>query len=384
MRSVCLLGASGSIGTQSLDVMFKNKEFFNLVSFSVGNNTKNISRIINKFPEVKNVYLIDNKKKKLFQNKHPKVTFYSSKDIELSEFLLLDNPEMVINALVGQVGLRPTISALENNKILALANKESLVIGGELINSILKEKKSKLIPIDSEHVSLAKCIDVDNKNVKKYFITASGGALRDYPLDKFENITVEEVLNHPNWKMGNKITVDSATMMNKAFEVIEAYHLFGIPYNKLKIFVNRDSLIHAGIIYKDGIRLDISKPDMRVPIKWALFEKQVPYKTVYAPSFDCLKEKVEELDERRYPLFKYARRTLKNMGTYGAALNAANEISVRYFLKGLIKFKDIERIIDKVMKNHVNIIKPSLSDLEKTTYEISEITRKECERRSIK
>ena len=257
MRTICLLGASGSIGSQTIDIMLKNPNDFDLYSFSVGYKTRCVRSILLKFKNVKNVYLREKSKKDYYAKRYPNVNFYCEKDIDLAKFLRLVDVDIVVNALVGNVGLKPTISALEWNKILCLANKESLVMGGELVNKLLDEGKGKLYPIDSEHVGLAKCLNVDRKNMKKCFITASGGALRDFTPEQIKKATIKDVLNHPNWNMGNKITVDSATMMNKVFEIIEAYHLFGIKGKKFGVMINRDSNIHAGVEYEDGYRLTL-------------------------------------------------------------------------------------------------------------------------------
>ena len=378
MRTVCLLGASGSIGGQSIEIMHKYRDNFKLLSFSVGKRTRCIRSILLKFPEVENVYVSKNAKKKYYQEKYPNVHFYSEKDTDLSGFINKSNVEMVINALVGRVGLKPTITALENNKIVALANKESLVIGGEVVNSLLSQGKGKLVPIDSEHVGLAKCLNIDKENAKTFFITASGGSLRDFPKEKIKEATIQDVLNHPNWVMGKKITVDSATMMNKVFEIIEAYYLFGIKGDNFKVFINRTSQIHAGIIYEDGYRIDYCKPDMRVPIKWALFEGNIDYKTVFVKSLDVLNEQLLDLDFEKYPLLKYAGNTLKNVGTYGAALNACNEIAVNSFLKGDIKYYQIAEVIDNCMNSFKNKKNPSLEDIFKADKKMVKKAKLEC------
>lgn len=360
MRTICLLGASGSIGSQTIEIMLKNPSDFDLFSFSVGYKTRCVGSILKKFKNVQAVYLRENSKKKYYQSKYPNVHFYCEKDIELADFLRLVDVDMVVNALVGNVGLKPTISALEWNKILCLANKESLVMGGELVNKLLAEGKGKLYPIDSEHVGLAKCLNVDREHMKRCFITASGGALRDFTVEQIKHATIKDVLNHPNWNMGNKITVDSATMMNKVFEIIEAYQLFGIKGKKFYVLMNRDSNVHAGVEYEDGYRLDISKPDMRVPIKWSLYESQVVYKTAFVSDLTKAGHPLEPISYEKYPLLRYADYALSKGGTYGAALNAANEACVYAFLDGTISYIQIVEVVDKLMKNYKAIPNPSL------------------------
>ena len=363
MRTICLLGASGSIGSQTIEIMLKNREDFDLLSFSVGYKTRCVSYILRKFPNVKTVYVREKSKKNYYAKKYPQVNFYSEKDIEIADFLRIVDVDMVVNALVGNVGLKPTISALEWNKILCLANKESLVMGGELVNKLLDEGKGKLYPIDSEHVGLAKCLNVDRENMKKCFITASGGALRDFTIEQIQHATIQDVLNHPNWNMGNKITVDSATMMNKVFEIIEAYHLFGIKGKKFGVMINRDSNIHAGVEYEDGYRLDISKPDMRVPIKWSLYESKVVYKTTFVGDLSKAGHPLEPISYEKYPLLRYADYALTKGGTYGAALNAVNEACVYAFLDATISYVQIYEVVDKLMKNYKIIPNPSLEDI---------------------
>ena len=223
---VCLLGASGSIGGQTIDVMLKNKEDFDLVGFSVGLRTAFVDKILKKYPDCKFVCVRRKEDKQELSKKYPNITFFDGDD-GLISLIKESNADMVVNALVGFVGLAPTIKTLELNKICCLANKESLVVGGEIINNLLKKGKGSLYPIDSEHVALAKCLAVDNKKVDKIVITASGGAFRKLTRRQLTYVTPEDALRHPTWKMGKKITIDSATMVNKCFEVIEAHYLFG-------------------------------------------------------------------------------------------------------------------------------------------------------------
>ena len=232
---ILLLGASGSIGTQTIDVITKNPQDFTLVAFSVGVHTRCIYSILKKHPSVKYVFLIDHYKAKYYQKRYPNVTFLDDKSHKLEELITLSDCEMVVNALVGFRGLLPSITALENNKKLALANKESLVVGGEIINNLLKSGKGELFPIDSEHSALWKCLKVNDRNVSKMMLTASGGAFRNLSRDELINVTAKDALKHPTWKMGEKITIDCATMINKCFEIIEAGYLYNYPYSKIGV-----------------------------------------------------------------------------------------------------------------------------------------------------
>lgn len=366
MMTVCLLGASGSIGQQTIDVMLKNPNDFDLFAFSVGKRTRYIKGILRRFPHVKAVCVQDKKSYNYYQKQYTGIAFYYG-DEGLNQLIETSNAQMVVNALVGFVGLKPSITALENNKILCLANKESLVVGGEIINNLLKEGKGKLYPIDSEHVAIAKCLAVDNTNVDKIIITASGGPFRNLRRDQLENITPEQALAHPNWKMGKKITIDSATMVNKTFEVIEAYYLFGYDFKNIEIKINYNSYVHSIVRYNNGTyRADVGKPDMRVPIKYALYQGLTNYQTVTVDNLDKIKNtSFGEFDINRFPIVNVANKVMKEKGTLGAIFNASNEEAVKAFLNHQIPFLGIERIINACLKKQKSIKNPTYDDLKK-------------------
>ena len=372
MMSVCLLGASGSIGQQTIDVMLKNPKDFDLYAFSVGKRTRYISGILRHFPSVKAVCVQDEKSYKYYQKRYTGITFFFGDD-GLNKLIETSNAQMVVNALVGFVGLKPSITALENNKILCLANKESLVVGGEIINNLLKQGKGKLYPIDSEHVAIAKCLAVDNQNVDKIIITASGGPFRNLKRDQLGDITPEQALAHPNWKMGKKITIDSATMVNKTFEVIEAYYLFGYVFEQIEIKINYNSYVHSIVRYNNGTyRADVGKPDMRVPIKYALYQGLTSYQTVLTDNLDKIKNTTfGEFDSERFPIINVANKVIKEKGTLGAIFNASNEEAVRAFLNHEIPFLAIETLVAKCMKEHKNIEHPTYEQLK----EVDSLTR---------
>ena len=366
MMKVCLLGASGSIGGQTIDVMLKNKEDFDLVGFSVGLRTAFVDKILKKYPDCKFVCVRRKEDKHELNKKYPNVTFFDGDD-GLISLIKESNADIVVNALVGFVGLAPTIKTLELNKICCLANKESLVVGGEIIDNLLKKGKGSLYPIDSEHVALAKCLAVDNKKVDKIVITASGGAFRKLTRRQLTYVTPEDALKHPTWKMGKKITIDSATMVNKCFEVIEAHYLFGYSFKNIGIMLNYNSYVHSLVLYKNGeYRLDCGKPDMRVPIKYALYQGLTPYNTVVTKDLSSIKNtEFGEFDIKRYPAIKFAKTVIRNKGTYGAVLNAANEVAVNAFLNHQIRFTMIEKIINMMMKMHQSIAHPAYEDIVK-------------------
>lgn len=374
MKRICLLGASGSIGGQTLDVIRKHPVDFSLVGFSVGKQIEKIPEIIKEFNPL---FVCTKENVEGIDEKFPNVKFFYG-DEGLNKLIKACDCDMVVNALVGFVGLKPSLTALENNKILSLANKETLVTGGELINNLLKQGKGKLIPIDSEHVALSKCLAVDNANVDKIVITASGGAFRKLGRDQLSDVTPEDALKHPTWSMGNKITIDSATMVNKTFEIIEAYYLFGYKYEDIELMFNYESFVHSLVRYKNGsYRLDEGKPDMRVPIKYALYEGACEYDLVYVKSLeDYKKSNLYPFDFDRFPIVKLAKKVIDEKGLYGATFNAANEEAVYAFLNKKIKFTEIENIIDYCVNNVNNIQNPTYEDIKKCDFSTRELVAK--------
>lgn len=354
---ILLLGASGSIGRQTIDILKNNHQAFRLMGFSVGHKTRYISKLIRLFPEVKHIYMQSSKSCRWYKGKYPSINFYSGKE-GLKQLLIHTSYEMLVNALVGFVGLEPTLIALENNKKVALANKESLVVGGDLILKLLDSGKGTIYPIDSEHSAIYKCLKVQSEKVDKIILTASGGAFRDLPLSELKNVTPVDALRHPTWKMGPKITIDCATMMNKCFEVVEAFYLFRYPYRKIDVILHDESYVHSMVLYKDGYyRAEINRPDMHNPIQFALFEGDIPFTTYSFQSLEELnKFHFHKLDYNRYPLMKHAEQLLKYRGSYGTVLNAANEVAVHAFLNSQISFLDIKRVINYVIE-HTRIFK---------------------------
>lgn len=364
-KRVLLLGASGSIGSQTLDIIRENKDKFDLVGFSVGKKVELIPDLLKEFKNVKAVFLLCKKCASTLSKQYPHIKFYAGEKglVKLTSTLSYD---MCVDALVGFVGLEPAITALKKNKILCLANKEALVVGGTIINELLSKGKGKLYPIDSEHVALAKCLSrCKIEDVKKLIITASGGALRDKPLDELKNMKAKDALNHPTWKMGKKITIDCATLMNKGFEVIEAYYLYHFPLEKIDVLMHDESLIHSAVELKDGtILLDYGKPDMHNPIRWALFEGDTPYQVLKVKSFKKLKDcHFREYDPNRYPCLEIAKKALQDGASKMIAMNAANEVLVNKFLNDEIKFLSIAKGVEKELKK-VEINKnPSLKEI---------------------
>ena len=377
MMKVCLLGASGSIGQQTIEVMLENPNDFDLVAFSVGRRVRKIANILKNFPNVRAVCLQDKEDAKRYQSKYTNVIFFWGDD-GLNQLIKISKADIVVNALVGFVGLKPSITALENNKILCLANKESLVVGGELINKILKKSQGKIYPIDSEHAAIRKCLSVDDQDVEKIIITASGGPFRELKRDELKDVTPEQALNHPNWNMGKKITIDSATMVNKAFEIIEAHYLFGFEAERIETILNYNSYVHSIVRYNDGTyRLDAGKPDMRVPIKYALYQGLTDYQTIVTDDLNKIKKTTfGKLLITRYPIIKVAYQVINEKGTLGAVFNASNEEAVKAFLEKKISFLGIEKIINYCLKKVENIPSPSYLDLKRVDNETRQLVAK--------
>lgn len=372
-KSIVLLGASGSIGYQTLDIIKKNPQDFLLLGISIGRKTRKIHGILSLFPSVKAVCIQDKNKISYYQKHYPNVKFFYGDD-GLIKLIDECKAEMVVNALVGFVGLYPSIYSLTNNYKLALANKESLVVGGDIINDLLKKGHGQLFPIDSEHSALWKCLKVKDDDVDKLVITASGGAFRKLNREQLVDVKASDALKHPTWKMGPKITIDCASMVNKSFEVIEAYYLFGYDYSHIDILLHDESMIHSLVKYKDGTyRAEVSHPDMRNPIRFALYEGNIPFDTEVADDYHKFGPyHFHDFDINRYPVVNHAKTVMEKGGTYGAVFNASNEVAVHAYLKDEIPFLAIENIIDRCMKEHK---RQDAKDYQ-TLYEVDRSTRR--------
>lgn len=351
-----ILGASGSIGTQTIDVIKNNKKKWTLKGFSVGNKTFYVDEILKEFKDVNSICLKNKKDYLNYKNKYPSIKFFYG-DKGLIKLIKYNKNATILNALVGFVGLKPSIVSLKLNRTLLLANKESLVCGGNLINKILK-RNGKIYPIDSEHVAIAKCLYNENiSDVNEIIITASGGPFFNLNREELKNVTLKDALNHPTWKMGNKITIDSATMMNKTFELIEAYYLFGIDFDKIKAIVNRKSLVHGLVKFNDGrIKLNVGENLMKYPILYALDlgkPNDDTFKDIELNTYD--RYEFFNLSKKRFPLLNYAEKVVKSSKNEGVILNAINEECVQAFLNSKINFIDIENIIDKIFSSAVFI-----------------------------
>lgn len=364
MKKLLLLGASGSIGSQTIDLLINKKVDYELVGLSVGKNIEFLEKVLPLFKSIKYVYVIDSKVAKSLQNLNKNIKFYSEEDG--FEPLILDSkPDLVVNALVGFVGVIPSIITIKNNIDLALANKESLVVAGDLIQSELKTSRSKLIPIDSEHVAIDKCLQhVKKEDVKNLILTCSGGPFRNKTKEELHNVTKADALNHPTWKMGNKITIDSATLINKVFEIIEAHYLFNYDFKNIKVLIHPESQVHSMIELINGDRLlDYGPNDMRIPIFYAL-----SYRSNISLGMDEYLKNAAKLhffapNEFQNEVLNIAKFVLDRKGNTGCILNAANDFLVEKFLNEEIKFLDIYKYINLALKNIEYIKNPNLQDI---------------------
>jgi len=348
MQKIIILGSTGSIGTQALSII---KEFHDIqvIGLSAGHNLSLLKAQILEFnPSF--VSTIDRSFE--LEKEFPNIIFYYGKNA-LTRMVKIKEDAMVLNSLVGSVGLVPTLEAIKTHKKVLLSNKETLVIGGEIVYKYLYKYKGTLYPIDSEHSALWELIDKYGKdNIDSLTITASGGPFRDYSLEDLKNVSKEDALSHPNWKMGEKITIDSATMMNKGFELIEAHYLFQFPMEKIHAVINRSSTIHAMVTLKDGTtHFESSIASMRNPIIRALYYPHIRYTNV-APSVKD--ETFYPIDELRYPLMYKAYEAMRKGGLYPTILNASNEAAVQLFLENKITFE----MIDKIISEALTIINP--------------------------
>lgn len=365
MRKVVLLGATGSIGTQSLDLFEKHPDDFQLLGISLGHQVDKIPGILSRFPLIQHVAVLEHDDAVKLHEAYPTINAYEGEE-GILDLIRDSGAEMVENAILGFAGLMPSLETLRENKILCLANKESLVVGGELIERLLAHGHGKLYPIDSEHVALAKCLSqVKREDVEELVITASGGAFRKKSRSELLNVTPEEALHHPTWSMGKKITIDSATMFNKGFEVIEAHYLFHWPVERIQILLHDESYVHSLIKMKDGsYYADIAKPDMHGPIAYALYEGKAPF-TVYheAKISDFGPYTFHKFQPERYPAVGIALRALAMGGVMPAYLNAANEEAVALFLDHQIPFLAIEKAVSGALSSLPNISHPTLRDI---------------------
>jgi 1-deoxy-D-xylulose-5-phosphate reductoisomerase len=356
MRSLVILGSTGSIGTQALDVVRRSPDRFEVVGLAAAQSHELLVGQIREFlPPVVAVSDQD-------AADDLRAALGGLRGVEVlagpdaAERLARDSEaDVVLNAMVGAIGLGPTLAALQSGKILALANKESLIIGGELVMDLVKGEPDRLVPVDSEHAALAQCLRGERReDLRRVIITASGGPFRGWTVDELARASVKEALAHPTWRMGPKITIDSATLMNKGFEVIEAHYLFGLDYSQIDVVVHPESLIHALAEFRDGSTMaQLARPDMRLPIQLALaYPDRLPSGIEPLDLAATGRLTFEPVDRTAFPALDLAYRAGAMGGTYPAVMNAANEVAVSAFLDGAVRLTDIPDVAARVVDEH--------------------------------
>ena len=376
MKKLSILGSTGSIGTQTLEIVKNNPSEFRVAGLTTNNNIELLKKQIQEFKPIA-VAVMDEEKADFLKG-DININVYSGIG-GIIKIAKLNEVDTVVNSLVGSIGVKPTIEAIKNKKNIALANKETLVTAGSIVMEEIKKNNVNLMPIDSEHSAIFQCLNGEDINdVNKITITASGGPFREFTKKQMENATAKGALKHPTWSMGDKITIDSATLMNKGFEIIEAHWLYNFPYEKIDVVIHPQSIIHSIVEFKDkSVIAQLGNPDMKIPIQYALS---------YPKRLDSISRKLnlteiknlsfEKPDFERFPCLKFAYDAGKEGGTMPAVLNASNEIAVQHFLGNKIKFLDIPKLIGKMMQRHKLIKNPSLNEILDVDKKIKEETKK--------
>jgi len=376
-RKIAILGSTGSIGTQALDVIASNPDLFEVEVLTAFNSYETLIKQALRF--LPNAVVIGNKENYLLVKDalaSTDIKVYAGSEA-LAQIVEMDSIDIVLTAMVGFSGLLPTINAIKAKKTIALANKETMVVAGELITALAIQNNVPIIPVDSEHSAIFQCLVGEKSSIEKIILTASGGPFRQHTLDQLKRVTCADALNHPNWCMGSKITIDSATMMNKGFEVIEAKWLFNLNPNQIDVVVHPQSIIHSLVQFEDGsLKAQLGLPDMRLPIQYALsfpfrIKSDFPrFKFSNYPMFTF-----EEPDNAKFPNLTLARESLIKGGNSPCILNAANEVVVESFLREKIGFIQMSEIIAEVITRSTFISKPTLEDYSQTDEETRVITK---------
>ena len=372
IKNIAILGSTGSIGTQTLDIIEEYPQKFRACVLTAGKNWELLAKQARKFLPEK-VVIADQAAYPLLKDALSDLPVKVEQGPQaIADSTTLPEVDVVVTAMVGYSGLIPTVAAINAGKTIALANKETLVVAGEVITSMLKNSPSEIVPVDSEHSAIFQClVGEKTSQARKILLTASGGPFRKLTKSQLENVTVADALNHPNWDMGAKVTIDSASMMNKGFEMIEAHWLFSCPADRIEVVVHPQSIVHSMVEFNDGsIKAQLGVPDMHLPIRYALGYpdrlttdkpgltlSQYANLTFEAPDYD------------KFPLLSYAFEAIRNGGNMPCILNAANERGVAAFLSGRIKFTDMPRIAYATMEKAPFISSPTLEDLISTNTE---------------
>ncbi len=358
-KGLAILGSTGSVGTQTLDVVRTFPDMFDVVALACNRNLELLGRQIEEFrPRYIHCNGAEDEKSRLLTD--------GIRECDLTELVCQDEVDVVVTATTGDVAIAPTLAAISARKQIALANKETIVMAGDMVTSLANSEGVDLMPLDSEPNAIWQCLRGERATVSRLIITASGGAFRDTPLERLSSVTPQQALRHPTWEMGRKITVDSATLMNKAFEVIEAHWLFGMPWEDIEVVIHPQSVIHSMVEFVDGsVKAQLSKPDMRLPIQYALL---YPDRMVnpHIDRFDPISTgslTFYDWERERYPCFDMAIGFAKRGGTWAAALSGANDAAVEAFLGGRIGFLEIEQVIRAALDGHRNVERPDITDI---------------------
>ncbi len=359
MKNITILGSTGSVGTQTLEVVKNFGGEFNILGLAAGENTSLLREQILEFnadyfhcnPSI---------------SEDPNFATILKHELSLLEMAEDPNLDLLVTATSGTVAIEPTLKAIESGTNIALANKETIVVAGQLVTQAAKKENVSILPLDSEPNAIWQCLEGETSAVKKLIITASGGSIRDVPINKLSDITPQEALNHPNWKMGSKITIDSATMMNKVFEIIEAHYLFNVPFENIEVVIHPQSIVHSLVEFEDGsIKAVLSAPDMRIPIQYALLypTRMFNYSTPKLELTRLRNLDFYEPDYSRYPCLSMALEVAKLGNSWPAALTGADDAAVSLFLNGEIGFMEIPIIIEESLKHHAPTNQPTLHEL---------------------
>ena len=374
MKKIGILGSTGSIGTQTLEVVDRQPNNYKVSYLSARQNAELLCQQAIKY-NVDTICILDETKKSYCKEKLPNINILTGRE-GLLKISLIDEIDLMINALVGGSGMEPTVNCINSGVDIALSNKESMVMAGDYINSLCKQKNVKIFPMDSEHSAIWQCLKGEKySQINKLILTGSGGPFRTKPIKEFINIKKEDALKHPNWEMGRKITVDSATMMNKGLEVIEAFWLFNIPVENIEIIIHPQSIVHSLVEFVDGsIKAQLGVPDMKIPIQYAMSYPN--HDNIYWDSLNLTEISTltfESPDLEKFPCIKLAYDAIKKGGSYPVVLNIANDEVVEFFLNDKIKFIDIPILIEAAMNEHSFISKPNLNDIEDISNQTKEI-----------
>lgn len=366
LERIAILGSTGSIGTSTLEVVRQHRDEFEIVALAAGNNVERMIEQVREFSPT----LVSMGTKEAAEEVQKEV----SADVRvvwgkegLLEVAQAPDATYVVSSLVGSMGLPPTLAAIEAGKKVGLANKETLVTAGHLVTETAKKHQVPILPIDSEHSALFQCLNGErSEDVRKLILTASGGSFRDRSREELTGVTKEQALNHPNWSMGAKVTIDSATLMNKGLEVIEAHWLYGVPYEDIEVLIHPQSIIHSMVEFHDGsVMAQLGTPDMKIPIQYALsYPRRLPLKTEPLDFVKLARLDFRAPDFERFPCLRLAFEAGKAGGTMTTVLNAANEVAVEKFLQDEIPFLQIEEIVEGALLKHKKVDNPSLEEIQ--------------------